>query len=132
MSTESFDLVRTYLHLRTDGAATRIDVSPTFWQEVMAGKRNELGEGRLLAVFRFEADWTTAEMHPAGDEVVYVLSGAIDLILQEPAGDRTIELQAGAGHLVPRGVWHTARVRVPASVLHVTPGAGTEHRPLAR
>jgi mannose-6-phosphate isomerase-like protein (cupin superfamily) len=127
MATEVFDLVRTYVHLGDGGGATRIDVSPTFWQEVMAGKRRELGEGRLVAVFRFEGDWTNAEMHPAGDEIVYVLSGAIALVLQEPTGDQTIELTAGTGHLVPRGVWHTARVRAPANVLHVTPGAGTEH-----
>ena len=41
-----------------------------------------------------------------------------------------IELEAGAGYVVPRGVWHTARVRAPARVLHVTPGARTQHRPL--
>jgi mannose-6-phosphate isomerase-like protein (cupin superfamily) len=127
---ESLDLIGTYVHLRDDGGASRVDVPPTFWQEVMAGKRRELDEGRLVAVFEFETDWTTAEMHPSGDEIVYVLTGAIDLILAEQSGDRTIELGAGAGHIVPRGVWHTTRVRAPAKVLHVTPGAGTQLRPL--
>jgi GNAT superfamily N-acetyltransferase len=127
---ESVDLIATYVHLRNEGAASRVDVPPTFWQEVMAGKRHELDEGRLVAVFEFETDWTTAEMHPSGDELVYVLTGAIDLILAEQCGDRTIALGAGAGHIVPRGVWHTARVRAPAKVLHVTPGAGTRHRAL--
>jgi mannose-6-phosphate isomerase-like protein (cupin superfamily) len=130
MPIETFDLIGTYVHLRDDGGATRIEVSPTFWEDVMGGRRAELGEGRLVAVFRFEADWNNAEMHPAGDEIVYVLTGAIDLVLQEPGGNRTIPLESGTGHLVPRGVWHTARVRAPANVLHVTPGAGTQHRPL--
>ena len=70
MSTESFDLIGTYIHLRDDGAAVRVEVSPTFWQEVMGGRRRELSEGRLVAVFRYEEDWTSAEMHPAGDEIV--------------------------------------------------------------
>ena len=130
MSTESFDLIGTYIHLRDDGAAVRVEVSPTFWQEVMGGRRRELSEGRLVAVFRYEEDWTSAEMHPAGDEIVYVLTGAIDLVLQEATGDRTIGLDSGTGHLVPKGVWHTARVRAPGNVLHVTAGAGTRHRPL--
>jgi GNAT superfamily N-acetyltransferase/mannose-6-phosphate isomerase-like protein (cupin superfamily) len=126
----SFDLIGTYVRLRDDGGASRVNVPPTFWQEVMAGKRRELDDGRLVAVFQFETDWTTAEMHPGGDEIVYVLTGAIDLILAAQSGDRTIQLGAGAGHLIPRGVWHTARVRAPAKVLHVTPGTGTQHRPL--
>ena len=130
MPTESFDLIGTYLHLRDDGGAVRVKVSPTFWQEVAAGKRGDLDEGRLVAVFPYEETWSNAEMHPAGDEIVYVLTGAIDLILQEPAGDRTVRLESGTGHVVPRGVWHTARVRSPAKVLHVTAGAGTRHRSL--
>jgi GNAT superfamily N-acetyltransferase len=64
MSPDSFDLIETYVRLRDDGGASRVDVPPTFWQEVMAGKRRELDEGRLVAVFEFATDWTTAEMHP--------------------------------------------------------------------
>ena len=30
--------------------------------------------------------------------------------------------------IVPRGVWHTARVREPTQMLFVTPGEGTENR----
>jgi hypothetical protein len=126
---QSFDLIGTYVHLRDDGSASRVEVSPTFWQEVMSGKRRELDEGRVVAVFPYEEDWTRSEMHPAGDELVFVLTGAIDLVLQEPTGDRTIRLESARGHLVPRGVWHTARVRTPGQVLHVTAGAGTQHRP---
>jgi mannose-6-phosphate isomerase-like protein (cupin superfamily) len=130
MSNECFDLFGTYVHLRDDGVATRVEVPPTFWQDVVTGNRPELGEGRLVATFRYEGDWKTAEMHPAGDEIVYVLSGAIDLVLQEPGGDRTVNLSSGRGYVVPAGTWHTARVRTPGEVLHITPGADTRHRPL--
>jgi len=78
---ETFDLVGT-VHLRDDGGATLIKVSPTFWEDVMGTRRNELGEGRLVAGFRFKEQWNNAEMHPAGDEIVYALTGAIDLVLQ--------------------------------------------------
>ena len=130
MSTGSFDLIGTYINLRADGGVQRIEIGPTFWPDVMAGKHPELEEGRLVAVFPYDGNWTSAEMHPAGDELVYVLSGAVDLILQEPGGDRAIPLEAGEGQVVPKGVWHTARVRARAKVLHVTAGAGTQHRPL--
>ena len=91
---------------------------------------NDLDEGRLVGLYRFEESWTSWEMHPAGDELVFALSGAVELVLQEAGGDRTIALGAGEGTLVPKGVWHTARVRTPGHVLHVTPGTGTQHRPL--
>jgi mannose-6-phosphate isomerase-like protein (cupin superfamily) len=130
MPNDAFDLTRTYVQLHDDGAAARVEVTATFWKEVMAGKRPELAGGRLVGVFPYEADWTSAEMHPAGEEIVFVLSGAITLILQEPGGDRAIALAAGQGTLVPKGVWHTARVHTRGHVLHVTPGTGTQHRPL--
>jgi mannose-6-phosphate isomerase-like protein (cupin superfamily) len=128
VTSKPFDLMTTYAHLRDGGGATLVDVAPTFWEELAGGERPELDEGRLVAAFAYDGDWPNAEMHPAGDEIVYVLSGAIDLILQEPSGDRTIALNASEGHIVPKGTWHTARVRARAKVLHVTPGAGTQHR----
>ena len=130
MANESFDLIGTYVQLHDDGSAARVEVTPTFWKEVMAGKRPELAGGRLVGAFPYENDWTSAEMHPAGDELVFLLSGSIELVLQEPGGDRTIALDAGRGALVPKGVWHTARVRAPGHALHITPGTGTQHRAL--
>ena len=38
----------------------------------------------------------------------------------------------GAYVLVPRGVWHTARTSVHTTLLFLTPGAGTEHRPVGQ
>ena len=32
--------------------------------------------------------------------------------------------------MVPRGVWHTARIATRASMLFITPGEGTENRPI--
>jgi len=42
----------------------------------------------------------------------------------------TITLEGSGAVVVPRGVWHTARVRVPSRMLHVTRGEGTAHRPI--
>jgi len=45
--------------------------------------------------------------------------------------DGSIEHIAVAGTgavVVPRGVWHTAKVRTPSRMLHVTRGAGTQTR----
>jgi len=70
------------------------------------------------------------ECHPAGDEIVYLVSGSIDLILETESGERTVELRGRAACRVPRGLWHRAGVHAPSEVLHITRGAGTRHRPV--
>jgi len=53
------------------------------------------------------------------------------LILDDTGTERVVELSVpGAYVLVPRNVWHTARTTVPTTMLFLTPGAGTEHRPI--
>ncbi len=128
MSDATFDPVDTYVHLKDGPEAVLLEVGEDFWQKLP--ERSDLGDGRMLAVFRFDESWKSREMHPAGDEIVYLLSGAIDLILFEDAGERVIPLRGRGACVVPRGVWHTARVLEPSEALHVTRGAGTRHEPL--
>ena len=78
---------------------------------------------------REEATWTTWERHPAGDEVLVTLTGHQTLIQDIDGAHHRIELRAGQAAINPRGVWHTADVHEPSSVLFITPGRGTEHRP---
>ncbi len=127
MTTEKgFDLETTYLVLADGPGAERVEVGPDFWQTI--DQREDLA-GRLVGIFRYHADWNTWEMHPDGDEIVVLLSGALDLVLGEVDGERTVELRDRAAAVVPRGVWHTANVITASEALHITRGAGTEHRP---
>jgi len=57
-------------------------------------------------------------------------SGKLDLVLQEGRSDRVVELDAGQAFLVPFGTWHRFLVKTPGELLFVTPGKGTQHRPL--
>lgn len=127
-ATLPFDLLDTYAHLAPDGAATLHTGGAEFWEAI--GRRTELHAGRLLMVFRFSGNWPTWERHPAGDEIVCLLSGAMDLILDEPGGNRSLELRERSAVIVPRGVWHTAHVHLPSEALFITPGEGTENRPV--
>jgi mannose-6-phosphate isomerase-like protein (cupin superfamily) len=76
------------------------------------------------------------EMHPDGDELLYLISGRIDVIMEE-GGDavtvgveRVESLHPGQAILVPQGVWHRVDVRKPSRLVHITPGPGGGHRPL--
>jgi mannose-6-phosphate isomerase-like protein (cupin superfamily) len=69
------------------------------------------------------------EMHPDGDELLLLLSGAALVELEEETGTRRVALAPGQALVVPKGVWHRVRLREPSRLLHVTPGPGGEHRP---
>lgn len=124
------DIVGTYLHFGSGGCVNPIAVSESFWSELAVGKYPELDQGRLMSAFTFSEPWSVWERHPAGDELVMLLSGTVTLVVE---GDQECEVlmsTPGAYILVPRNVWHTARTAVPTTLLFFTPGAGTEHRPV--
>jgi mannose-6-phosphate isomerase-like protein (cupin superfamily) len=71
------------------------------------------------------------EMHPDGDELLYLISGAVTLILELADGDRLVDLGAGDAVVVPKGVWHKITMREPGRLIHITPGPNGGARPLA-
>ena len=128
-STAGFDLIGTYLHLADGGRAAPIEVTQDFWPALMSGEQHY--DGRLAMAFQVTQDAPHWEMHPAGEEVILLLSGAVDVVLEGPAGEAVVELRPGAPCcLVPRGVWHRFKLREPGALLFITPGEGTQHRPL--
>ena len=70
------------------------------------------------------------EMHPDGDELLYVVSGRLRVQLELAQGDRHTELGPGRALIIPRGVWHRIAIEEPGQLIYITPGPGGEHRPL--
>lgn len=120
---------QTYVHLAQDGAARALSAE-AFWQMPEA-ESEQSAQGWLISEYEFVEDWPTWEMHPEGDEFVYVLSGAVELLLERAGTIERIAVDGSGAVVVPRGVWHTARVRTPSRMLHVTRGAGTQTRPVS-
>lgn len=123
----AFDLERTYLSLDGQGRVARHPVDDSFWATV---DRNPDLLGTLVAAYVSTGDWPHWEMHPAGEEVLVLLEGRMTLILDEPAGERRVEMAPGVTCVVPMGVWHRALVPEASRFLGITYGAGTQHRPL--
>ena len=125
------DILSTYLHFQDDGRAGTVPAPESFWGELAAGKYPQLDQGRLMSAFTFAEPWSMWERHPAGEELVMLLSGSATVLLEESGQERTVLLSTpGAYVLVPQNVWHTAKTSVPTTMLFLTPGAGTEHRPV--
>jgi mannose-6-phosphate isomerase-like protein (cupin superfamily) len=68
------------------------------------------------------------EMHPDGDEILYIASGRMRLTGDSDPGAQ-IELGPGDACIVPKGEWHRLSVVEPTVLVHITPGPRGEHRP---
>jgi mannose-6-phosphate isomerase-like protein (cupin superfamily) len=121
------DLTASYLSLGEEGVVQSTEGGDKFWA-LPAAEIEKFGENWLITEFYFDADWKTWEKHPHGEEIVYLLSGAMDLILDKDGARRTIELRSKGLVVVPRDTWHTAKVFEPSNVLVITHGKQTEIR----
>ncbi len=70
------------------------------------------------------------ELHPDGDELLFLVSGKVTVVLEDADPPRELELGPGQAVVVPRGVWHRVVLKEPSQILHITPGPGGDHRPL--
>ena len=70
------------------------------------------------------------EMHPDGDEVLYLVSGRARVVFLDDSSD-DVEMQPGEGLVVPRGVWHRVDILEPCRIVYLTPGPNNRFRPLA-
>ena len=120
-----FTLNLTRLIMGPDGAVTPKDMSPGFYAELDSefdGFRGHV----LVQDGEFAEAWPTWEVHPHGDEIVYLLSGDTEFVLREDGDETVLRLnEPGSAVVVPRGCWHTARPLAPTKLLFITPGEGT-------
>ncbi|MGW5109463.1 cupin [Nocardia sp. NPDC004123] len=90
-------------------------------------------DGWTVAMFHAETDvdvhgdlW---EMHPAGDELVSVLTGSIRMYLRPEtvgAAEDLVRLTAGRAYVVPRGRWHRLELDEPSDLMSIGPRRGTQ------
>jgi mannose-6-phosphate isomerase-like protein (cupin superfamily) len=137
MANDTSDLLKNYLLLEPDGTAVLLPGGGDFWSQLMSGDATDPGirrlmgseKGRLLSALPMVADWTNWEMHPAGDEILFMLEGKATFVLDLSHSLKEVVLSAGRLLVIPKGVWHTAKVSEPARLLAITVGLGTQHRP---
>jgi mannose-6-phosphate isomerase-like protein (cupin superfamily) len=125
------DLESTFAVLGPGASAVPVAVTPTIYEEL--DRRFDGFRGHhLVSIYTFTSDWPTWEMHPAGDEVVCLLDGEARMVFDRGGAEETVTLsKAGSYVIVPKATWHTAQVSKSARMLFITPGEGTQNRPLA-
>jgi len=125
---QAIDVARTLIHLDGAGGAQPIESSRSFWRGGAAAQRYE----RVLGAFDFRSGEdlhsSMQEMHPEVDEVLLVLSGALDVLVEERGHERKIPLEASQAAIVPRGVWHRLVMRRPGRLLFINNRKGIQTR----
>ena len=66
------------------------------------------------------------EMHPDGDEILYVVSGT--LRLTHDSSDVPVDFTSGEACIIRRGEWHLVDCLEPTTLIHITPGPRGEAR----
>jgi len=129
----AIDLARTPLHL---GLGATAHVEPEFsgdmgWYQSYGERRKGDGfEGRLVAMHAFTESWPMWEMHPNGSEVVVCTAGSATLHQEKPDGTKvSVTIGPGECAINEPGTWHTADIHGEATLLFITSGMGTQHRP---
>lgn len=126
-----FKLENTYVRIRPDASVEPLHVDETFWQRLISGALGTFHKEFLVSHHAFTQDWDSWEVHPNGDEIVCLLTGRVTMMMESPGENRTADLaHPGEFVIVPKGTWHTAKVLTPATMLFITAGEGTEHRPV--
>ena len=125
----AFDPEKMFFGLNGKGGVAQLPVGPDFWATL---DENPAARGTLITVGESDRDWPHWEMHPKGDEVVYVLEGGATIVLETTSGEKRLRVKAGQVFVNPAGVWHRALVPKRCRMLFVTYGEGTKHKPVVK
>lgn len=69
------------------------------------------------------------EMHPDGDEVLYLISGRVKVVFLD-SDEEDIDVGPGDGLVVPKGMWHRVDIIEPCQIVYLTPGPNNQFRTL--
>src|SRR5713101_2863159 len=67
------------------------------------------------------------ERHPGGDEMIYIVEGAAEIVTLTDGGPVKSKIGEGSLFVCPQGLWHRTIPHPSVAALYMTPGEGTEN-----
>ena len=106
----------------------RLDVSPgTSGAEAEATMLPvDVLNGSMVGLVRFGGE-TPWEIHRAGDELLHVLEGEVEVTVLAGDGPVRAVLRPGSVFVVEKNLWHRQHARPEVALLFATPMEGNEH-----
>ncbi|MEU7316978.1 cupin domain-containing protein [Streptomyces sp. NPDC007083] len=129
---DAIDLRTTPVHLGLGSRAKPVEGfawDPEVLHAYSAAVAADGAEGRMVTLFDGDGPDDHWERHPAGDELVVCLSGSVTVTRDVDGVPDRVVLGPGEATVNPAGTWHAVDMAGPASILTITPGLGTDHRP---
>ena len=117
---------------RVDPESHTVAVRSDLTAELTAAKEDPpvVVHGMTIGIARMSGNSPHGgEMHPDGDEVLYLISGHARVVF-ELAEFEDVDLFPGQGLVVPKGVWHRVDILEPCEIMYATPGPGGDYRPI--
>ncbi|MEV0528746.1 cupin domain-containing protein [Streptomyces sp. NPDC050439] len=128
----AIDLRNTPVHLGLGSRAKPIEGfawEPQVLQAYSAAVAADGAEGRIVTIFDGDGRGEEWERHPAGDEVIVCLSGSVTVTRDVDGVHEQVVLGPGEATVNPAGTWHAVDMTGPSTILTITAGLGTDHRP---
>ncbi|MFI7277438.1 cupin domain-containing protein [Streptomyces sp. NPDC049879] len=128
----AIDLRTTPVHLGLGSSARPIEGfawDPEVLQAYSAAVAADGAEGRMVTVIDDDGPGDHWERHPSGEEMVVCLSGSVTVTRDVDGVTDRVVLGPGEATVNPAGAWHAVDMAGPGTILTITPGLGTEHRP---
>ena len=125
-SDRRLDLRRHFLHRQRDGSLLQVEADTRLFQG--NSPRDLFNSGILTGTIRLAVGVSHWECHPAGDEMLYLLSGGLRLELTGADENEAQNLTPGDAIVIPAGRWHRAVVDTPSDVLFMTPLTNSQVR----
>ncbi|MGW8361126.1 cupin domain-containing protein [Streptomyces wedmorensis] len=128
----ALDMRTTPVHLGLGSRAKPVEGfvwDPEVLQAYSAAVAADGAEGRMVMIFDGDGLGDHWESHPAGDELVVCLSGSVTVTRDVDGVPDRVLLGPGEATINPAGVWHVVDMEGPTSILSITAGLGTDHRP---
>ncbi|MEU6633338.1 cupin domain-containing protein [Streptomyces parvus] len=128
----AIDLRTTPVHLGLGSRAKPVEGfawDPEVLHAYSAAVAADGAEGRMVTIIDGDGPGDHWERHPAGDELVVCLSGSVTVTRDVDGVPDRVLLGPGEATVNPAGTWHAVDMAGPASILTITAGLGTDHRP---
>ncbi len=128
---ERLDLAQTFVRLSNDGEHQRPSRSPRRSGVARVPPRAATGSWASSTSPQQRAFTAPSqEVHPDGDELIVVLAGALDVMIDDGSSETAIALDAGHAAVVRRGMLAPARhARSRATLVHQHPNVDAEPSP---
>ena len=119
----AFELLRSHVLLGPKGKAEAGKIPAAYG-------RAQKNDGWFFGAAHIDKPARWWEIHPLGDEILFLASGEVAVTLEECKTHRLIKLRQGEACVVPRRTWHRVDTVKAGELVFITFQKDTHNRPI--